>query len=128
MGAHMDDKQIVARISELAAEEQRLEEAHVGEGLSDEEQARRPRLEVTPRRDVGPPAPAPRQAQRGAGPRRGDPAVCRHGRGLPAVTPPGRLQEGRPMGPIPPASHFPPPHRSNVRAGGPLKNYKPTGG
>ena len=43
----MDDKQIVDRISELAAEEQRLEEAHVGEGLSDEEVARKRDLEVT---------------------------------------------------------------------------------
>jgi hypothetical protein len=47
IGAHMDDKQIVERISELAAEEQRLEEAHVGEGLSDEEQVRKRDLEVT---------------------------------------------------------------------------------
>ena len=31
----MDDQEIVQRIGELAAEEQRLEEAHVGEGLSD---------------------------------------------------------------------------------------------
>jgi hypothetical protein len=43
----MDDKQIVERISELAEEEQRLEEAHVGEGLSDEEQVRKRDLEVT---------------------------------------------------------------------------------
>ncbi len=43
----MDDKQIVERISELAAEEQHLEEAHVGEGLSVEEQARKRDLEVT---------------------------------------------------------------------------------
>ena len=43
----MDDKQIVERISELAAEEQRLEEAHVGEGLSDDELARKRELEVT---------------------------------------------------------------------------------
>jgi hypothetical protein len=43
----MDDNQIVERISELAAEEQRLEEAHVGEGLSDGELARKRDLEVT---------------------------------------------------------------------------------
>jgi hypothetical protein len=43
----MDDKEIVHRINELAAEEQRLEEAHVGEGLSDEELARKRDLEVT---------------------------------------------------------------------------------
>ncbi len=43
----MDDKEIVERISTLADEEQRLEEAHVGEGLSDEELARKRELEVT---------------------------------------------------------------------------------
>jgi len=43
----MDDKEIVARIDALAAEEQRLEEAHVGEGLSDEELKRKHELEVT---------------------------------------------------------------------------------
>jgi hypothetical protein len=43
----MDDKEIVRRISELAAEEQQLEEAHVGEGLSDSELARKRDLEVT---------------------------------------------------------------------------------
>jgi hypothetical protein len=42
----MDDKQIVDRINELAAEEQHLEEAHVGEGLSDEERARLHEVEV----------------------------------------------------------------------------------
>jgi hypothetical protein len=43
----MDDKEIVARIGELAAEEQLLEEAHVGEGLNDDELARKRELEVT---------------------------------------------------------------------------------
>ncbi len=43
----MDDNEIVERIGELAAEEQRLEEAHVGEGLDDAEQARQRDLEVT---------------------------------------------------------------------------------
>lgn len=43
----MDDDEIIARISGLAEEEQRLEERHVGEGLSPEEQARRAQLEVT---------------------------------------------------------------------------------
>lgn len=33
----MDDKEIIAQISALADEEQRLEEAHVGEGISDED-------------------------------------------------------------------------------------------
>jgi hypothetical protein len=42
----MDDKEIVRRISELADEEQRLEEAHVGEGLSPDETARKRQLEV----------------------------------------------------------------------------------
>ena len=71
IGADMDDKQIVERISELAAEEQRLEEAHVGEGLSDDELARKrdARGHVGPA--LGHAAPAPRQAQRGPGSRRG---------------------------------------------------------
>jgi Protein of unknown function (DUF2630) len=43
----MDDKEIVTRISELAAEEQKLEEAHVGEGLSDDELRRKRDLEIT---------------------------------------------------------------------------------
>ena len=43
----MDDQDIVKQIGELAAEEQRLEEAHVGEGLSDDEQKRKRDLEVT---------------------------------------------------------------------------------
>ncbi len=43
----MDDNEIVQQIGQLAAEEQRLEEAHVGEGLSDGELARKRELEVT---------------------------------------------------------------------------------
>ena len=43
----MDDQEIVRRIGELAAEEQSLEEAHVGVGLSDTELARKRELEVT---------------------------------------------------------------------------------
>ncbi len=43
----MDDDEIVGRIGELAAEEQRLEEAHVGEGLSEPEMVRKRELEVT---------------------------------------------------------------------------------
>ncbi len=43
----MDDKEIVKRISELAAEEQELEEAHIGEGLSDDELKRKRDLETT---------------------------------------------------------------------------------
>ena len=43
----MDDKDIVERITQLAAEEQQLEEAHVGEGLSADELQRKRDLEVT---------------------------------------------------------------------------------
>jgi hypothetical protein len=43
----MDDKEILAQISALADEEQRLEEAHVGDGISDEERARLRSIEVT---------------------------------------------------------------------------------
>jgi uncharacterized protein YjaG (DUF416 family) len=43
----MDDKEIVKRINELATEEQELEEAHVGEGLSDDELKRKRDLEIT---------------------------------------------------------------------------------
>jgi len=43
----MNDNEIVARIDALAAEEQRLEEAHVGEGLTENEMARKRELEVT---------------------------------------------------------------------------------
>jgi hypothetical protein len=45
--SHMDDKEILAQINGLAEEEKRLEEAHVGEGLSDEEHARMKTIEVT---------------------------------------------------------------------------------
>ena len=43
----MDDQEIIARIGSLAEEEQRLEERHVGEGLSEDEVARLKSLEVT---------------------------------------------------------------------------------
>jgi hypothetical protein len=43
----VQDEQIIKQISDLADEEQQLEERHVGEGLSPEEQARRADLEVT---------------------------------------------------------------------------------
>ena len=42
----MDDAELVARIDELVAEEHRLEQAHVGEGLDDDETARLRSLEV----------------------------------------------------------------------------------
>jgi len=42
----MDDRQLVSRIEELAAEEHRLEQSHVGEGLNAEETERLRSLEV----------------------------------------------------------------------------------
>ena len=43
----MDDHKIIAQISQLAEEEQRLEEAHVGQGLSAEDRERLRAIEVT---------------------------------------------------------------------------------
>lgn len=43
----MADEEIIKHIGQLADEERELEERHVGEGLSQEEQARRAQLEVT---------------------------------------------------------------------------------
>lgn len=43
----MDDQQIIHQIGELAAEERRLEEAHVGDGLSEPERVRLSELERT---------------------------------------------------------------------------------
>ncbi len=43
----MDDHEIITRIGSLADEEMRLEELHVGQGLSPEEEERRQSLEVT---------------------------------------------------------------------------------
>ncbi len=43
----MDDTELVAQISALAAEEQRLEEAHIGEGLTDAERDRKRSIEIT---------------------------------------------------------------------------------
>ena len=43
----MEDEKIIAQISALAEEEQRLEEAHVGEGLSAEERDRLRSIEIT---------------------------------------------------------------------------------
>jgi hypothetical protein len=42
----MDDVEIVRQIGELADEEHRLEESHVGKGLSDEETGRLKEIEV----------------------------------------------------------------------------------
>ena len=42
----MDDAELVHRIGELAAEEDKLERSHVGDGLSDEELKRLRSLEV----------------------------------------------------------------------------------
>jgi hypothetical protein len=43
----MDDQEIITRIGNLADEEMRLEEQHVGEGLSSEDEERLRNLEVT---------------------------------------------------------------------------------
>lgn len=43
----MDDEQIIDRINRLAREERRLEEAHVGEGLTPAEEVRLRQLERT---------------------------------------------------------------------------------
>jgi Protein of unknown function (DUF2630) len=43
----MDDQDIVHQISELAAEEHRLEAAHSGEGLGAEDHAKLKNIEVT---------------------------------------------------------------------------------
>ncbi len=42
----MDDQELVNRINELAEQEHRLEEAHVGEGLAPEEEERLRTIEV----------------------------------------------------------------------------------
>jgi uncharacterized protein YjaG (DUF416 family) len=42
----VDDRDITARISELVAEEHRMERTHVGQALSEEEQARMTALSV----------------------------------------------------------------------------------
>jgi Protein of unknown function (DUF2630) len=42
----MDDAELVERINELVEEEHRLERAHVGEGLDEDETARMQSLEV----------------------------------------------------------------------------------
>jgi hypothetical protein len=42
----MDDQEIVNRINQLAEQEHRLEEAHVGEGLTPEEEERLRTIEV----------------------------------------------------------------------------------
>jgi Protein of unknown function (DUF2630) len=43
----VDDQEIIDRISKLADEEQHLEERHVGDGLSPDEEKRKKALEVT---------------------------------------------------------------------------------
>ena len=43
----MDDQQLHDRIRELADEEHRLQQGHVGEGLTDEERARMREIEVS---------------------------------------------------------------------------------
>jgi hypothetical protein len=46
MNGFVEDAEIVARITDLAEAERRLEEAHVGTGLSEDEERRRRALEV----------------------------------------------------------------------------------
>ena len=43
----MPDEDLIARINQLTDEERRLEEAHVGEGLSQEERSRLHEVELT---------------------------------------------------------------------------------
>jgi hypothetical protein len=43
----VDDEELITRIGHLTDEEKRLEEAHVGEGLSAEEEERMKGIEVT---------------------------------------------------------------------------------
>ena len=43
----MDDEEIIGRIGRLADEEKRLEETHVGEGLSDDDQERLREISVS---------------------------------------------------------------------------------
>jgi Protein of unknown function (DUF2630) len=43
----VDDSEIIARIGALADEERRLEEEHVGDGLSDDEKARLATVQVS---------------------------------------------------------------------------------
>jgi len=43
----MPDEDLIARINQLTDEERRLEEAHVGEGLSQEERSRPHEVELT---------------------------------------------------------------------------------
>lgn len=43
----MDDQEIITRIGDLADEEMRLEETHIGQGLSPEEEERLRSIEVT---------------------------------------------------------------------------------
>jgi len=43
----VDDHEIISQIGSLADEEKRLEERHVGEGISPEEEARLRSIEVT---------------------------------------------------------------------------------
>ena len=46
MNKLMEDSEIFARISEMENEERRLEEAHVGTGLNEDEEERLKKLEV----------------------------------------------------------------------------------
>ena len=96
IGATWTTRRSWTRISQLAAEEQRLEEAHVGEGLSDDELARKRELEVTLDKLWDMLRQRRAKRQRRPGPRRGPRALRRDRRGLPAVAPSGAA--GRSVG------------------------------
>ncbi len=53
----MDDQEIITQIGSLADEEKALEERHVGEGISAEEEARLRTIEVTLDQPLGPAPP-----------------------------------------------------------------------
>ncbi len=92
----MDDHEIITQIGSLADEEKRLEELHVGEGLSAEEEERLKAIEVTLDRlwDLL----RQRRALRGAGRSPDEAASAERGdrRGVPAVA------DGRPTRPSAP--------------------------
>ncbi len=97
----MDDKEIVDRINQLAAEEQQLEEAHVGEGLSENELERKRDLEVTLDQLWDTLRQRRAKRQRRAGPRRRDGAPGQHRRGLSAIERTGGVvSAARPVPPL----------------------------
>ena len=99
----MNDKELVNEINRLSEEEHRLEEAHVGEGLSPEETAKLRTIEVALDQcwDLLRQRRAP--ARRRPGPRRGRPPGRPRGRELSAVRAGAGTRDG--------AAPRPPPHR-----------------